>query len=84
MENSEVTMEGIKEGEVKELSKAELKARREEITNYYQDHIPHLVVQLEYEKLLTEIEEHRAKRAQAQKFIAQMMAPEVEKQGNLL
>jgi len=41
MENSEVTMEGIKEGEVKELSKAELKARREEITNYYQDHIPH-------------------------------------------
>lgn len=71
-------MEGIKEGDVKSYSKAELKARREEITNYYQDHIPHLVVQLEYEKLLTEIEEQRAKRSQAQKFLAQMMAPEGE------
>jgi len=61
---------------VKEMSKEELKERREKVTAYYEDHIPHLKVQLEYEKLLTEIEENRAKRAQAQKFLAQIMAPE--------
>jgi len=64
------------EEEVKELSKEELKERREKVTAYYEDHIPHLKVQLEYEQLLTEIEENRAKRAQAQKFLAQIMAPE--------
>jgi hypothetical protein len=65
----------VEEG-VKDLSKEELKERREKVTLYYKDHIPHLKVQLEYEKLLTEIEENRAKRAQAQKFLAQIMAPE--------
>jgi len=64
------------EEDVKELSKEELKERREKVTAYYEDHIPHLKVQLEYERLLTEIEENRAKRAQAQKFLAQIMAPE--------
>ena len=64
------------EEDVKELSKDELKERREKVTAYYEDHIPHLKVQLEYERLLTEIEENRAKRAQAQKFLAQIMAPE--------
>lgn len=64
------------EEEVKKMSKEELKERREKVTAYYEDHIPHLKVQLEYEKLLTEIEENRAKRAQAQKFLAQIMAPE--------
>tara|TARA_R110001592_G_scaffold255416_2_gene519017 strand:- start:464 stop:697 length:234 start_codon:yes stop_codon:yes gene_type:complete len=58
-----------------ELSKEELVERRKKITDYYSDHIPHLKVQLEYETLLTEIEENRAKRVQAQKFIAQAMAP---------
>jgi len=59
-----------------ELSREELEERREKITGYYKDHIPHLKIQLEYESLLTEIEENRAKRAQAQKFLAQIMAPE--------
>ena len=77
MEKSEVLESKEKElfaGE--ELSKEELRERRDKITEYYKDHIQHLTIQLEYEKLLTEIEEHRAKRAQAQKFLAQMMAPE--------
>lgn len=58
------------------LSKEELTERRQKITDYYEEHIPHLKVQLEYERLLTEIEENRAKRVQAQKFMAQVMAPD--------
>ena len=61
---------------VEGLSKEELTERRQKITDYYEEHIPHLKVQLEYERLLTEIEENRAKRVQAQKFMAQVMAPD--------
>jgi hypothetical protein len=61
---------------VEGLSKEEIQERRKKITEYYEEHIPHLKVQLEYERLLTEIEENRAKRVQAQKFMAQVMAPE--------
>jgi hypothetical protein len=61
---------------VEGMSKEELMERRQKITDYYEEHIPHLKVQLEYEKLLTEIEENRAKRVQAQKFMAQVMASE--------
>ena len=61
---------------VEGLSKEEIQERRKKITEYYEEHIPHLKIQLEYERLLTEIEENRAKRVQAQKFMAQVMAPE--------
>lgn len=74
MENTEqILEEAVKKAE---LSKEELQERRDKITEYYNDHIPHLEVQLKYESLLTDIEENRAKRAQAQKFLAQIMAPE--------
>ena len=61
---------------VEGLSKEEIQERRKKITEYYEEHIPHLKIQLEYDRLLTEIEENRAKRVQAQKFMAQVMAPE--------
>ena len=77
MENTDQVVEDSVKGS--KLSKEELQERREKITDYYRDHIPHLKVQLEYEQLLTEIEENRAKRAQAQKFLAQIMAPEENK-----
>ena len=57
-----------------EASKAEMEAKREEITAYYKDSIPHLKVQLEYESLLKDIETSRAERIQAQTFIANAMA----------
>ena len=66
---------------VDEMSKEELMERRQKITDYYEEHIPHLKVQLEYERLLTEIEENRAKRVQAQKFMAQVMVPEDKGKG---
>lgn len=68
-------MENVAEKEL-QMSKEELQERRQKITDYYAEHIPHLKVQLEYEKLLTEIEENRAKRVQAQKFMAQVLASE--------
>tara|TARA_R110000796_G_scaffold246687_1_gene371598 strand:+ start:434 stop:712 length:279 start_codon:yes stop_codon:yes gene_type:complete len=56
------------------LSKEELKQRREEITKFYQDNLPHLKIQAEYENLLASIEKSRAERLQAQTFMAQAFA----------
>lgn len=44
--------------------------KRKEITDWYKKQIPHLKVQAQYENLMTEIEESRAKRMQAQAFLA--------------
>lgn len=57
-----------------EMSKEEIAQRRQEITSFYKDSIKHLKVQKEYEQLLTDIEECRAKRMQAQMFLAQSLA----------
>jgi len=66
-----------------QLSKEQLAQRRKEITEFYKSNIQHLKVQKEYEQLLTDIEELRAKRMQAQMFLAQAFAAgkdeEVEK-----
>ncbi len=43
-----------------QLSKEELSKRREEITEFYKDNIPHLEVQADYESLLAAIEKARA------------------------
>lgn len=55
-------------------SPEDLKKRREEITEFYKDNIPHLKAQAKYEGLLAEIEESRARRMQAQLFMSQQMA----------
>ncbi len=52
------------------LSPEEADKRRKEITDFYKKQIPHLKIQAQYEKLMTEIEESRAKRVQAQAFLA--------------
>jgi hypothetical protein len=63
-----------------ELSKEELAERRREIKEYYEDNIPSLKVQLEYEELLRDIEKTRAERLQAQMFIAKTMATDPDKE----
>jgi hypothetical protein len=65
--NENITEDG------KQLSKEELAARRAEITKYYEEHIPSLKTQLEYEGLLRDIEKVRAERLQAQMFVQQTM-----------
>lgn len=57
-----------------EMSKEEMAARRDEITQFYKDNIPHLEVQADYETLLAAIEKARAERMQAQMFMAQQYA----------
>tara|TARA_R100000988_G_C3855611_1_gene96913 strand:+ start:225 stop:521 length:297 start_codon:yes stop_codon:yes gene_type:complete len=52
----------------------ELVAKRQEITKYYKDNIPHLKTQLQYEELLRDIEKTRAERMQAQMFMAKSQA----------
>ena len=59
-----------KETNTKTLSAEEADKRRKEITDFYKKQIPHLKIQAEYEKLMTDIEECRAKRVQAQAFLA--------------
>jgi hypothetical protein len=57
-----------------QMSKEELAKRREEITTFYKDNIPHLEVQADYEGLLAAIEKSRAERMQAQMYMAQQYA----------
>ena len=61
-----------------QLTKEELAERREEITKFYKDNIPHLEVQADYEMLLAQIEKSRAERMQAQMFMAQQYATQKE------
>ena len=56
------------------ISPEEMAKRRAEITAYYEEHIPSLKIQLEYEELLRDIEKMRAERLQAQTFITRTMA----------
>jgi hypothetical protein len=56
-----------------ELTPEELEARRDEMKEFYDKSLPYLKSQSEYEKLLTEVEESRFKRASMQIQYANMM-----------
>lgn len=64
-----------------QLSEEQLKERREEITKFYKDNIPHLTIQAEYEELLATIDKARAERLQAQIFMAQATAQQNASEG---
>ncbi len=57
------------------LSPEELTAKKEEMLQFYTDSMPYLKAQLEYETMLSDIDEMRLKRTQIQMAYAQMMAP---------
>ncbi len=76
MKNSKTNTE-LSEKDPK-LSKEDLAKRREEITAFYKDNIPHLEVQADYEMLLAAIEKARAERMQAQMYMAQQYAAQKE------
>lgn len=63
-----------------ELSHEELMARKEEMKKFYEESVPYLEAQAKYEKLLTEIEEARFKRANFQYQFAMMMAQRPEEE----
>lgn len=57
-----------------ELTPEQLEARRDEMKQFYENSLPYLEAQAKYEKLLTEVEESRYKRASMQMQYANMMA----------
>jgi len=61
--------------EEKKLTPEELKKRRDEISKHYKDQISVLTLQLDYENLLANIEQARAKRLEMIIRQAQMQAP---------
>jgi hypothetical protein len=64
--------------ENKELTPEEVKERKDKLVQYYTEQVEFLAVQLEYETLVTNIEEQRAKRLQFQVMVANMLAPDTE------
>jgi len=58
------------------LTPEEVKDRKEKLTQYYTEQVEFLTVQLQYETLVTDIEEQRAKRLQFQVMVANMLAPD--------
>lgn len=64
-----------------EMSAEEIQQRKEKLNEYYVTEIDFLKVRLEYETLVTQIEEQRAKRIQYQVMVANMLAPESEEEG---
>jgi hypothetical protein len=59
-----------------DLSAEELAIRKDEMLKFYEDSIPYLDAQLNYEKKLAEIDEVRFRRAQFQVQMAMMMNPQ--------
>jgi len=62
------------------LSPEELAIKKEEMLQFYKESMPYLEAQLNYEKMLSEIDEMRLKRTQIQMAYAQMMAPPEERE----
>jgi len=62
--------------EQKDLTPEEIQERKEKLLSYYEEQVKFLTAQLEYETLVTDIEEQRAKRVQIQAAIAGYFAPE--------
>jgi hypothetical protein len=61
-----------------ELTPEQIQQQKEELIEFYKSSIESLQIQLEYEKLVTEIEETRLQRIIAQARIGQILAPAPE------
>jgi hypothetical protein len=59
-----------------EMSAEELAAKKADMLKFYEDSLPYLDAQLNYEKKLAEIDEVRFRRAQFQVQMAMMMNPQ--------
>jgi len=60
----------------KQFTPKEVAARKAELIKFYDEQIPFLKKQIEYEELLTGIEDSRTRRAMARMRYMQIMAPE--------
>jgi hypothetical protein len=64
------------------LSPEELAVKKDEMLKFYQESMPYLEAQLDYEKMLSQIDEMRFKRTQIQMQYAMMMAPPEEEENS--
>lgn len=58
----------------KDMSPEEMAERKSKLTQFYKDQIEFLKIQLEYETLLADVEDQRARATYAQVKLAQMLA----------
>lgn len=63
------------ENQQREFTDAEIQEKKQEMIGFFKEQVEILEAQKNYENLLTEIEELRARRAMANMRIAQIMAP---------
>lgn len=62
------------ENQQKEMSKEEMAERKAKLTQFYKEQIEFLKIQLEYESLVADVEDQRARAIFAQVKIGQMLA----------
>jgi len=77
-------MENVNQQEQEvELTAEELAERKADMLKFYTESIPYLTAQLEYEKVLCEIDEARFKRTSINYQLAMMMNPPTEGEDDL-
>lgn len=62
------------ENQQKEMSLEEMAERKSKLTQFYKEQIEFLKIQLEYETLIADVEDQRARATYAQVKLAQMLA----------
>lgn len=72
-------MEQVKEYD--QLTPEEIARRKEEMIRYFKGEMDFLTAQKEYQQVVTELEELRARHVRAQIMIANALAPEPEPEG---
>ena len=65
----------------KQVSPEEIARRKEALITYFRGEMEFLTAQKEYQQLVTELEELRARHVRAQIMIANALAPEPEPEG---
>mgnify|MGYP006294759291 CR=1 FL=1 len=71
-------METVNQQPEMEMSPEQLAEQKERMLEFYKDSLPYLTAQLEYEKLLMQIDEVRFKRSSIQYQFAMLMNPPQE------
>jgi hypothetical protein len=64
-----------------EMNEKDFAQQKQELIEFYNDAVPQLEAQLQYEDLAADVEEARLRRLMAQMRIAQLMAPPQEEEG---
>ena len=63
-----------------EMNEKDFAQQKQELIEFYNDAVPQLEAQLQYEDLAADVEEARLRRLMAQMRIAQLMAPPQEEE----